>query len=446
MTIIESLRAKLSQLLGSMEAITAAADAEQRALAPEEQAQFDQLDAQYRATEGEIARRERLEEVQNKATVPVPRTVQPMDNASATPPPQSGATSVSGGTAVAHGYAHHGFKKGIGEFLVAVRNVRTSGHVDPRLLVNAVSTFGGESVGGDGGYLLPPQFAQEILQAVQGFDTFVSALKPTITNSNLLVVPTDETTPWGAVGITGAKTAEGAVIAASKPAIKQVSIQLYAAKSLVHVSDENLRDVPFLASYVMAKMGEKLRYLVENWAMNGEGAGAEPLGLLKGPGLVTQAKESSQTRATTPLVSDNLFKMYASLLPGGASRAFWVMNPTVLPSLWALNTGSGGAMLYYPDLTKAPAGLLMGRPVYLSETCAIAGTAGDIVLVDPAGYIFATQSEGIATAATIAFAFDQGLQSFRATYRCGGAPMLQAKIARAKSSSTYAGHIINLGT
>lgn len=450
MTKIEQMRAKVSQLAGSMAAIAAAAEAENRGLTPEEQAQFDGHDAELKTTEGDIARLERLEEIQNRQAAPQPRVVAPAgtqpDGAwTTTPVAQAGNPTITGGTPVAHSYANHGFKKGAGEYLMAVRNASVIGRVDPRLMVNAITTFGGEAVGGDGGYALPPQFANEILAAVTGYDSFISALRPIITQSNLIVVPVDETTPWSSTGMTAAKTAEGAAITASKPAIKQVNVQLYAAKALVHVSDENLQDVSFLSSYVLNKMAEKIRYICEDWCVNGSGTGGEPLGMTKGPGLVTVAKESTQTRASTPILPPNLAKMCASHTPGGMSRCFWLVNPTVLPSIWTMATASTGYPLYLPDFSKAPGGMLLGRPVYTSEACAIAGSANDIICVDPQGVIFATKAEGIATATTIAFAFDQGLQSFRATMRCGCAPVLQAKVTRAKSATEYIGHVMNLG-
>jgi hypothetical protein len=76
----------------------------------------------------------------------------------------------------------------------------------------------------------------------------------------------------------------------------------------------------------------------------------------------------------------------------------------------------------------------------VSEYCmdltdASAGT-GEILLINPDGYALAVKSEGVQTATTIGFAFDQGLQSFRATMRVGGTPLLSAAIARANGTET----------
>ena len=79
--------------------------------------------------------------------------------------------------------------------------------------------------------------------------------------------------------------------------------------------------------------------------------------------------------------------------------------------------------------------------MYVTEYCtdltaATASPSGDILLVNPEGYVCAVKSSGVTTAATIAFAFDQGLQSFRATVRVGGQGILSAAIARKSGSAT----------
>lgn len=451
MDALERLNQQAADVHKQMSTIEAAVDAACRTMTEDEQKQMAELQGTFTRLTNEIELRKANQAAAAKLSASQPRITQPTPNPAnltVTAPPTPGATTstpITGGNQVAHNYANHGFQKGFGEFLMAVRNVRNTGHVDPRLVVNAVSTFGGEQVGADGGYALPPQFSAGILEAVSGPNTFLSALSPTVTNSNLLVVPTDETAPWSSTGITAAATAEGATITATKPSIKQVNVQLWAAKALVHVSDENLQDVAFLSSYVMRKMGTKLRYLAEDWLINGSGSGM-PLGFANAPGLVTVAKEGSQTRSTTPILPANLAKMVQSLFSDSMSRYVWVMNPTCLASIWTMATSSTGYPLYLPDFKQSPGGLILGRPAYLSEACQIGGAAaGDIFCFDPEGYIVAQKAEQIQTASTIAMAFDQGLQSFRATLRIGGAPVLQNKIARAKSASSYIGHIVALG-
>lgn len=438
MTKIENLRARQAQLAGSMDAILAAAEAENRNTSPEDQTNFDALDAEFAQNKAEIARLERAEQIRNEMAAPAARTVAPSNVASIPTVPGASYSPASGGTPVAHNFANHGFTKGFGEYLMSVRTAATHNKVDPRLLVNAVTTFGGESVGADGGFAVPTQFAAGIMSQVMAEDSFIQALNPIQTNSNMLVVPTDEDAPWGSTGISAAKTAEGAAITASKPAVKKTTVVMHSVKSLVHVSEESLSDIPFLASYVQNKMGEKIRWKMENYCVNGTGLD-EPLGILNAPGLLTLSDLASTASA---IAAEDIFNMKASALKGPG--AFWLVNPTVLPMIWALKSdATAGYPLYTPDMRNSPEGSLLGLPMYSSEACSIFNAAGDIFLVVPSGYILAMNG-GVNTATTIGFAFDQQLQSFRASVRMGGAPTLQAKIARAASGSSYVSNLVCL--
>jgi HK97 family phage major capsid protein len=94
------------------------------------------------------------------------------------------------------------------------------------------------------------------------------------------------------------------------------------------------------------------------------------------------------------------------------------------------------------DASKGPNGTLLGLPVCVCEACPALDTTGDIMLVQPGGYVFALNG-GVNTQATIAFAFDQDLQSFKTTVRMGGVPTLSNKVTRA-NGSTYASNLIAL--
>jgi HK97 family phage major capsid protein len=444
MNKLESLRAKNAQLAGSMQAIAAAAEAESRNMSEEDTSQFEKYDVEFRANEKEIENLERLEAIQAKLSASQPRatstTEVPQTAAAQSSTFRAGAyqgtASVSGGGQVAHNFANHGFAKGFGEYLVAVRNAKIYNRADPRLMVNTISTFGGENVGADGAYALPPQFAQGIEKLIFQEDSCLTMLRPVQTNSNLLVVPTDEDPYYSSSGITTARTAEGGTITASKPVIKKLNVVIHAIKSLVHVSEESLSDIPFLASYIQQKMSEKLRWKMENLVINGTGAD-EPLGILKAPGLLALTDKNS---TATVIGAEDIFEMRAAALPGSGS--FWCVSPTVMPQIWGLKLGTTGYPLYVMDASKGPNGTLLGLPVCVCEACPALDTTGDIMLVQPGGYVFALNG-GVNTQATIAFAFDQDLQSFKTTVRMGGVPTLSNKVTRA-NGSTYASNLIAL--
>jgi len=70
------------------------------------------------------------------------------------------------------------------------------GRLDPRLVRNAPTTTSTEGVGEDGGFLVPGDYRKEILDSIIGEESILGRTRPIITNSNQVIVPADETTPW----------------------------------------------------------------------------------------------------------------------------------------------------------------------------------------------------------------------------------------------------------
>ena len=420
MQTTDNLRQKLEVIQKDMSAIQAASKAAGNdVLAADEAAQFDAKFAEFNQVEAQIKREESLSTIQAKLATPQPRPVIEVNDV------------VYKNTAGNGGFRH------FSDFLGAVRNA-SYGKMDPRLTQNAVTTYGGESLGPDGGFLVPTDMRTAVLEA-WGDDENLMARFPVITtNSNLVTLVTDETTPHSATGITGAWTDEAGAISASKPVLKPVSIPLRKVAALVHLSDEMLSDSPAVASYVAKKMGQKLASLVSDAILNGNGNG-KPLGIMASPAIV------AVTRAAANKVrSEDVATMVSRLRPGAYGKSFWLMNTSVLPQIWTMVLGGSasgtGVPVFQPNFKDSPYGTLLGRPIYVSEYCMdltdAAAATGEILLVNPDGYGLAVRSEGLQTASTIGFAFDQGLQSFRATMRVGGTPLLSAAISRANGSET----------
>ncbi len=189
--------------------------------------------------------------------------------------------------------------------------------------------------------------------------------------------------------------------------------------------------------YILGQLAKKIRFTVEDALVAGDGVG-KPLGLLKGPGLVEQAKSATGATAIAPR---DLGNMVSRLVPGAFANAFWLIHDTVLPELMSLVVGT--TPLFLPDFTKSIPMTLLGRPVVVSESSSSWNVSGDIALVAPEGYGLVVKSSGLRTDTTIAFGFDAGLQSFRATMRIGGQPLLSAPVARKNGGFTQS-HVVTL--
>lgn len=440
---IEKLAQRLAQVNADIKSLEAAIEAEGRSANAEENAKRTALNAEFEAINADINLRNKSAErdaALSDLSAPVPRKVDPGPiSTTAAIPILTTTHTFSGGTPVAHNYANHGFVRGEAEFLMAVRNAATTRRVDPRLMVNAVTTYGGETVGGDGGYLAPPQFASGMMALVVPQDSFVNALRPVQTTSSMLTIPTDEDAPWASTGITVAKTAEAGTITASKPKITKLNIVMHAIKGLVSVTNEMLKDVSFIGSFVQQKMAQKLRWKVENYCINGTGED-EPLGVLNSPGLYTLSSDIESS--TTILGALDLFAIKANALggPGG----FWVVHPAVRTQIWGLKSdATAGYPLYVFDAQVAPGGRLLGDPMFHSQACKAYNTVGDILYIEPDGYVLAFEAGGVQQATSIEWAFDQDLTSYRATLRMGGSGTLSNKLTRA-DGSTYTSNLIAL--
>jgi HK97 family phage major capsid protein len=429
MNALETLSQKRAEVVGDIEAIKASVAAANRVeFTDDEATKVDTLVAQAEHLSNQIDRLKKTEALSASMSVTEPRQVQAIAQ-SATAPVRPVFT---GGTAVSATFANHGFTRGFSEFLSAVKNA-AFGRTDQRLL-NAISTYGGEGVGPDGGFAVPQEFATRITEVVTGEDSLVSKFNPVLTAGNQLVLPTDETTPYGTSGIYAEWLGEATALTDRKPVLNQITVTLNKVGVMVSLSDELASDAPAVQTHVMSKVASSITAKVNEAIMNGTGV-AKPLGLLKAPGLVTQAK------STTVLAAVDLAAMVSRMVPSSLGNSFWLCHSSFLPKVWALTIGNFPA--FVPDFRLSPYGTILGRPVFVTEYAQDYNTAGDVMLVSPDGYVLAMKSSGIQTSASIHWAFNQDLNTFKATLRVGGTPLAKAAITR-KNGSTTLGHIIAL--
>ena len=326
----------------------------------------------------------------------------------------------------------HGFKH-LGEFAHFVRQAaQGQGRIDERL-TRAASTYGSEGAGPDGGFAVPPEFAAEITRPVLEEDSILAYCDNIPVSGNSLTFPKDETTPWGTTGVYAAWESEAATLAQKKPAIGSSTLRLKKLAVLVGATDELLADATAMAAYLQAKMREAVAWKVNDAIINGTGAGM-PLGILNGGSVVSVAKESGQ--AADSVVAANVAKMYARVLMGGG-QTVWLMNPDVFPQVITLSLNSNP--IWVPasqGFQGAPNGLLLGRPIVMTDACDTVGDVGDLILANMGGYRAITKAGGEEFATSMHLWFDQGVEAFRLTFRMDGQPVLASAITPPNSAVT----------
>lgn len=327
-----------------------------------------------------------------------------------------------------------------GEFCADVVRAASGKGVSERL-ERAATVYGNEAAGPDGGYAVPPTFASEIASVAYGEGSLLSYADNTPIAGNTMTFPKDETTPWGSTGITAAWEGEGNQSTPKKPALAESSLKLRKLKVLVAASDELLADAPAMSAYITRKSGEAVDWKVNDAILNGTGAGM-PLGILNAASFVAQAKESGQAADT--IVALNIAKMYARTIMSGGSNMVWLMNPDAFPQIMTLTLNNNP--IWVPTnqgFTGAPNGLLMGRPIVLTDACDTVGDQGDIVCANMSGYRAITKVGGVDFATSMHLWFDQDLMAFRLIFRMDGQPALGAPITPPNSAVTRS-HFVGL--
>lgn len=317
------------------------------------------------------------------------------------------------------------------EFAYQVRQACTSPAADPRL-TRAATTFGNESSGPDGGYAVPSAFAQEIATIAHSEGSLLPLCSQLEIESNNVDIPKDETTPWGSTGIIAAWEGEGNQSTKNKPDIDTSNCRLRKLKALVPVTDELFADSHAMSTYLNRVMAAAVSWKVNDAIINGTGAGM-PLGILKATSLIAQAKETSQTADT--IVAANVANMLARAILTGGGNVVWLVNPDAYGQ--AMNLVMNETPIWSPGTTiDAPNGLLLGRPIVLTDACQTLGDKGDIILANMSGYQAVVHASGVALSNSMHLWFDQDLMVFRLIFRMDGQPLLSAPVTPPHSAIT----------
>lgn len=424
---LRELQTRKAGLIKEARALTERASAESRDMSEEETTAFDTLKGRIDAASAAIDREAALiaEEAQMAMSVEVP----------------SGALiSVSESRAAD---PRHGFQS-VGEFMQAVYQAEKPGQsLDERLLIGggrgaaAPGAYGNEGSGQDGGFLVPPQFSQDIFRLSLGEDSLLPLTDNVEISGNSMAFPKDETTPWGTNGIRAYWQGEASSATATKPVLGLATLRLKKLMALVPTTDELLEDTNALTSYLPEKVADSIRWKTNESILFGAGNGV-PIGAMTAGATVTVAKESGQ--ATQTLVPQNLAKMISRLPPGSFAKSVWIVNNDVLPALFTLTLGN--YPIYMPNgltvggIQVSPYGTLLGRPVFVSQHANTFSSQGDVLLVDLSYYQTITKAGGLQTATSMHLYFDADLTAFRTTFRMDGQSKIAAAISPAKGSAS----------
>lgn len=340
-----------------------------------------------------------------------------------------------------------GLFQSFGEFAhsVVLATVSKNRNVDERLIFQAAAPSTGmrEAVGADGGFLVPPEFSSEVWRLTITPNSILPLTSNVEIQGNTMSFPKDISVPWGTDGIQAYWQAELTAGTPTKPALQLDQLYLEKLMALVPVSEEMVDDAPALNSYLQPLIAERMQWKYEDAFFHALGVGM-PKGFMTSSGLITVTKTAGFTYTAGAAVSvQDVGNMMCRMTAAGYSRAVWMIHPSLIGSLIALQIGTHPMWMPPGGLVSAPAGTLLGRPIIVSEHCRAPLVAGDIVLADWKGYRTITKAGGMKTATSMHLYFDADAIAFRTTFRINGQPILNAAINPANGSETL-GHFIVL--
>lgn len=345
--------------------------------------------------------------------------------------------------------------KTFGDWLLTVaragaRNVKAAGLAQQRLETVYGSSFNqwgeqtkaalGESSGVTGGYVVPPDFYQQLLAIAAEAATFrTRAFVQPMASATLQFPYLDITTVQSAGnspffgGVIASWTSEAQTRTETEPQFKMMELKAQELSGYTVSSNVLLQDAAFgLEKFLFTLFGLAVTWYEEFAFLQGNGVG-KPLGVLNAPASIPTGNNGGKTGRQTAnsITFGDIAVMLSKFLPGSlaSGRGVWYASPTTMPQLLQLQDGANRAIFVSIDqgAVKMPVWKLLGLPVQLTEKLPALGTKGDLMLIDPSLYVIGDRMM-LEVAASEHVNFLKNQMTWRFVQRVDGRPWLENPI------------------
>ena len=215
--------------------------------------------------------------------------------------------------------------------------------------------FLNEGNDGQGGYLCPREFHDEIISELKN-ENVLRQISRVVETQNDRAIAIQSAPPTAAV------VAEGQQIPLSVENFEQKTLKAFKIAAGCSVSDELLQDAYYdVEGHLQIEFGKAVGSLEENLFLNGTGVN-EPKGL-----LTEMSADSTTTIATAGanIAADDIVNLCYALARPYRKNACWLMSDKTLAAVRKLKDSTLN-YIWQPQLQDEPSHLL-GYPVYTSE-------------------------------------------------------------------------------
>ena len=287
--------------------------------------------------------------------------------------------------------------------------IRSKNPLTPELR-NALET--GEA--SEGGYLVPDEFENTLVQALYDNGIVRSHARVITTSGGLHKIPI-----VASHGSASWIDEEGDYIE-SDESFGQVQLDAHKVGTVIKVSEELLQDSAFdLESYISAEFSRRIGDKEEDAFLNGNGTG-KPTGILNDTSGGTVGVTAAAAAAIT---ADELVDLYYSLKAPYRKNAIWVLNDATVKLIRKLKTGDG-QYLWQPGIKDGEVNTILGRPYFTSPFMPVAAAGAKTIIFGDLSYYWIGDRQGITFRRLNELYAGKGQVGFMASKRLDGKTVL----------------------
>ena len=225
-----------------------------------------------------------------------------------------------------------------------------------RTKFHTISNVMQEGVDADGGYLVPDEYDDRLIEKLKEENIFRKLCHPVTTSGDhkINIAASTPAAAW---------IEEGEALTFGDATFSQILLDAHKLHVAIKVTEELLYDSKFdLETFILNAFSKALANAEENAFINGSGTG-QPLGILAATG---GADIGVTTASSTAITADEIINLVYSLKRPYRKNAAFLMNDHTVAAVRKLKDGTG-TYLWHEALTADEPNKLLGYPVYTSE-------------------------------------------------------------------------------
>lgn len=283
-----------------------------------------------------------------------------------------------------------------------------------------------EFSGAEGGYLVPPGYSLNLMEAWAEFSFIRPRAMIVEMNSKQTFCPyVDAETVqdagaspfFGGMKVTWGN--QGTVTEETEPKFRQLELNACDLIAVLVLTNQFIDDIGPAGEQSLTRLfGRAMSWYEEYAFLNGLGIGnSQPLGILN-----ANSKKDVTRQIAGHIGADDVSRMLSRMIPFGFNNAIWACSPTAMSDL-------SGITGYVPNvdplgIEKGWVGSLHGRPLRCTEKLPALGTAGDLIFFDPSLYVVGHRQDVLITSSRQApEVFSRNQTMFQVWARTAGQPL-----------------------